>query len=75
MGSAMEVLCEALHRRHVSGARMGGSMQAVHASAAVPWRQDMEGPNRDGQNMLGKLWMEVRAELRSAAVSPDAPAK
>jgi len=23
------------------------------------------GPNRDGQNMLGKLWMEVRAELRS----------
>jgi ribA/ribD-fused uncharacterized protein len=22
------------------------------------------GPNRDGQNMLGKLWMEVRAELR-----------
>ena len=21
------------------------------------------GPNRDGQNMLGKLWMEVRAEL------------
>lgn len=24
------------------------------------------GPNRDGQNMLGKLWMDVRAELRSA---------
>jgi len=23
------------------------------------------GPNRDGQNMLGKLWMEVREELRS----------
>ncbi len=23
------------------------------------------GPNRDGQNMLGKLWMEVRAELRA----------
>jgi ribA/ribD-fused uncharacterized protein len=22
------------------------------------------GPNRDGMNMLGKLWMEVRAELR-----------
>ncbi len=29
------------------------------------------GPNRDGQNMLGKLWMEVRAELRAA--SPAAP--
>ncbi|WP_435443677.1 MULTISPECIES: NADAR family protein [unclassified Variovorax] len=34
------------------------------------WRDDYWGwgPNRDGQNMLGKLWMEVRAELRSAAV-------
>jgi ribA/ribD-fused uncharacterized protein len=31
------------------------------------WRDDYWGwgPNRDGQNMLGKLWMEVRAELRS----------
>lgn len=31
------------------------------------WRDDFWGwgPNRDGQNMLGKLWMEVRAELRS----------
>lgn len=29
------------------------------------------GPNRDGQNMLGKLWMEVRAELRCAAGSTD----
>jgi len=24
------------------------------------------GPNRDGKNMLGRLWMEIRAELRSA---------
>ncbi len=32
------------------------------------WRDDFWGwgPNRDGQNMLGTLWMEVRAELRSA---------
>lgn len=31
------------------------------------WRDDFWGwgPNRDGQNMLGKLWMEVRAELRN----------
>ncbi|MCO5071101.1 MAG: NADAR family protein [Rhizobiaceae bacterium] len=31
------------------------------------WRDDFWGwgPNRDGKNMLGKLWMEVRAELRS----------
>lgn len=33
------------------------------------WRDDFWGwgPNRDGQNMLGKLWMEVRAELRAGA--------
>jgi ribA/ribD-fused uncharacterized protein len=31
------------------------------------WRDDFWGwgPNRDGQNMLGKLWMEVREELRA----------
>lgn len=31
------------------------------------WRDDFWGwgPNRDGQNMLGKLWMEVRAELQA----------
>ncbi len=30
------------------------------------WRDDFWGwgPNRDGQNMLGKLWMQVRRELR-----------
>lgn len=39
------------------------------------WRDDVWGwgPNRDGQNMLGKLWMEVRAEYRNTAegLSPD----
>lgn len=31
------------------------------------WRDDFWGwgPNRDGQNMLGKLWMEIRAEMRA----------
>jgi ribA/ribD-fused uncharacterized protein len=31
------------------------------------WRDDFWGwgPNRDGQNHLGKLWMEVRAEFRA----------
>lgn len=31
------------------------------------WRDDFWGwgPTRDGQNMLGKLWMEVRAELKT----------
>lgn len=30
------------------------------------WRDDFWGwgPNRDGKNVLGRLWMEVRAELR-----------
>jgi ribA/ribD-fused uncharacterized protein len=33
------------------------------------WRDDYWGwgPSRDGLNMLGKLWMEVRAELREAS--------
>jgi ribA/ribD-fused uncharacterized protein len=33
------------------------------------WRDDFWGwgPNRDGQNMLGKLWMQVRDEIRGAA--------
>jgi ribA/ribD-fused uncharacterized protein len=33
------------------------------------WRDDFWGigPNKDGQNMLGKLWMELRSELRQAA--------
>lgn len=30
------------------------------------WRDDFWGwgPNKDGRNMLGKLWMQIRAELR-----------
>lgn len=33
------------------------------------WRDDYWGwgPTGDGLNMLGKLWMEIRAELRAAA--------
>lgn len=41
------------------------------------WRDDFWGwgPNRDGKNMLGKLWMEVRAELTAnAEVMGDGPA-
>lgn len=35
------------------------------------WRDDYWGwgPNKDGQNMLGKLWMEIRAELRCNALN------
>jgi ribA/ribD-fused uncharacterized protein len=35
------------------------------------WRDDFWGwgPNRDGQNMLGKLWMELREELRTSAAN------
>jgi ribA/ribD-fused uncharacterized protein len=34
------------------------------------WRDDFWGwgPNRDGQNMLGKLWMQVRDELRQPTI-------
>lgn len=37
------------------------------------WRDDFWGwgPNRDGQNELGKLWMELRAELQIDAMSPE----
>jgi ribA/ribD-fused uncharacterized protein len=33
------------------------------------WRDDFWGwgPNQDGQNMLGKLWMEIRDEFRMRA--------
>lgn len=33
------------------------------------WRDDFWGwgPNRDGQNMLGKLWMQLRKEFRQQA--------
>lgn len=35
------------------------------------WRDDFWGwgPNHDGKNMLGKLWMEIRTELRAAAAA------
>lgn len=34
------------------------------------WRDSFWGwgPNRDGRNVLGKLWMEIRAELRGSAI-------
>lgn len=40
------------------------------------WRDDYWGwgPNRDGQNMLGKLWMEVRTEFREEAFRSDTAA-
>jgi ribA/ribD-fused uncharacterized protein len=39
------------------------------------WRDDFWGwgPNRNGQNMLGKLWMEIRAERRSRVKSATEP--
>jgi hypothetical protein len=35
------------------------------------WRDDFWGwgPGRDGKNMLGRLWMEVRAELKTPNAS------
>lgn len=45
--------------------KMTGDRELVEDS----WRDDFWGwgPNRDGQNMLGKLWMELRAELAASA--------
>ena len=39
------------------------------------WRDDFWGigPNRDGQNMLGKLWMELRVELQAPDEGPLGP--
>ena len=33
------------------------------------WRDDFWGwgPNKDGQNMLGRLWMEIREEIRASS--------
>lgn len=33
------------------------------------WRDDVWGwgPNKDGQNLLGNLWMEIRQELRNGS--------
>lgn len=38
------------------------------------WRDDFWGwgENRDGQNMLGKLWMQIRTELRASALTKGA---
>lgn len=35
------------------------------------WRDDFWGwgPNRDGQNMLGRLWMEIRSDARKALLA------
>lgn len=46
-----------------------GDRQLVENS----WRDDFWGwgPNGDGQNMLGKLWMEVRTILRCEASEPS----
>ena len=46
-----------------------GDRQIIEKS----WRDDYWGwgPNRDGANMLGKLWMEIRTDLCNAAKAPS----
>lgn len=36
------------------------------------WRDDFWGwgPNKDGRNQLGKLWMEIRSEIKDAMTVP-----
>ena len=31
------------------------------------------GPNRNGRNELGKIWMKLRNELRSGEITPESP--
>lgn len=49
---------EYVHRKLVES----GDRELIEDS----WRDDFwgTGPNGNGQNMLGKLWMEIRSELR-----------
>lgn len=37
------------------------------------WRDDFWGwgPNKDGQNQLGKLWMDIRSDIRNENLSPS----
>lgn len=48
-----------------------GSRELIEDS----WRDDFWGwgPNRDGQNMLGKLWTEIRSELNPAIRALKSP--
>ena len=48
-----------------------GDRQLVEDS----WRDDFWGwgPDRKGQNMLGQLWMQVRAEMQGEKPAPGAP--
>lgn len=40
-------------------------VSALMEAIAYSWRDSFWGwgPNRDGRNMLGRLWMELRAEI------------
>lgn len=64
VGIMLEILREKA-RQHVYVRRKlleTGGRELIENS----WRDDFWGwgPNRNGQNMLGKLWMQVRMELR-----------
>jgi ribA/ribD-fused uncharacterized protein len=39
------------------------------------WRDDVWGwgPNKDGQNLLGKIWMEIREDLRTHSAELSSP--
>lgn len=59
------ILCAKVDQHEYVGRKLlaTGDRELVENS----WRDDFWGwgPNRDGQNMLGKLWMEIRADLRA----------
>ena len=65
LGIMLDILrAKAAQHEYVARKLLGtGERELIENS----WRDDFWGwgPNRDGQNMLGKLWMVVRSELRA----------
>lgn len=63
VGIMKEILWEKVNQHPYIKKKLieSGSRQLVEDS----WRDDFWGwgPNKDGQNQLGKLWMEIRKEL------------
>ncbi|GER16733.1 NADAR family protein [Variovorax boronicumulans] len=74
VGIMRDILREKVHQHEYVCRKLldTGNRELVENS----WRDDYWGwgPTRGGQNMLGKLWMEIRAELR-AAISGQKPAE
>lgn len=63
MMDVREIECQ--HKHHGPDALCAKCRAGDRELVEDSWRDDFWGwgPNRDGKNMLGKLWMELRAAL------------